>query len=491
MNKTKWRLLLLGILFVVIGCMLAYFYWNFRVEEKFTPVPLDFDPYNSSSTYQWDQDSITVQGGFVKGKVRAGAREELLVRSLCPEPSITLRGGLANAGSRVIRLENVDPLKIGTSNQDPLTIKDYHTISITLNCEAGDIQKVDFMTRDDRGYLEFVIMGDNRGGYGTFANIIEQINAISPVFTIDNGDLVFGGKPNQYRLFYQTVSKLQVPLYTTLGNHDIRADGREIYTGLFGPPYYSFDYRNSHIIILDSSRGWAEETAIPEEQYVWLETDLKKAQGKQIMVISHVPPTDPRSNSLPNTLPDIPGVHETSSFEKLMNDYTLYKNLNHSFPDPQEARRFEGLMAQYQVDTVFLSHIHSYFSYLQDGVRYIISGGAGAELLTQDSYYHYIRVKVNPGENYLEIIQLPSPANKIQDRYGAAIELFATSIYREYRTIIWAVGSLTAIFAGWLIWSLRQQWFPWLVMAGVWLVDVFKYARLRFKELHRKFKSRE
>ncbi|NMC27667.1 MAG: hypothetical protein GYA42_05915 [Syntrophomonadaceae bacterium] len=47
------------------------------------------------------------------------------------------------------------------------------------------------------------------------------------------------------------------------------------------------------------------------------------------------------------------------------------------------------------------------------------------------------------------------------------------------------------IIAGWIIWSLRQQWFPWLVMAGVWLVDVFKYARMRFEELHQKFKSRE
>ena len=57
--------------------------------------------------------------------------------------------------------------------------------------------------------------------------------------------------------------------------------------------------------------------------------------------------------------------------------------------------------------------------------------------------------------------------------------------------IIWAAGSLVVIIAGWIIWSLRQQWFPWLVMAGVWLVDVFKYARMRFEELHQKFKSRE
>lgn len=58
--------------------------------------------------------------------------------------------------------------------------------------------------------------------------------------------------------FHQTVSKLKVQLYTTLGNHDIRENGRPTYTKLFGPPYYSFDYKNVHLVFLDSSRGWAE-----------------------------------------------------------------------------------------------------------------------------------------------------------------------------------------------------------------------------------------
>jgi hypothetical protein len=39
----------------------------------------------------------------------------------------------------------------------------------------------------------------------------------------------------------------------------------------------------------------------------------------------------------------------------------------------------------------------------------MISAGGGAELLTKDSYYHYIRVKVTDKENYLEVMQLPSP----------------------------------------------------------------------------------
>lgn len=172
------------------------------------------------------------------------------------------------------------------------------------------------------------MLGDNRDGYNTFSQILDQINSINPVFTIDDGDLVFGGEPHKYRLFYETVSKLKTPLYTTLGNHDIRENGRPTYTKLFGPPYYSFDYKNVHFVFLDSSRGWAEKKAIPEEQYVWLENDLKNAQGKLIFVFSHIPPSDPRQYVDPNKIPDIPDEEKPGFLERIMNNYSQYKSLN-------------------------------------------------------------------------------------------------------------------------------------------------------------------
>lgn len=77
-------------------------------------------------------------------------------------------------------------------------------------------------------------------------------------------------------------------------------------------------------------------------------------------------------------------------------------------------RRFEDLMTKYKVDTVFLSHINSYFSFIKGGVRYIISGSAGAELLTPNSYFHYLRVKVTDKEVLPEVILMPSPTNQNQ-----------------------------------------------------------------------------
>ncbi len=66
-----------------------------------------------------------------------------------------------------------------------------------------------------------------------------------------------------------------------LGNHDIRRNGRSIYTELYGPAYYSFDFQDSHFVFLGSSPGWAEIKSISNEQYIWLESDLIKALRKE------------------------------------------------------------------------------------------------------------------------------------------------------------------------------------------------------------------
>ena len=139
-------------------------------------------------------------------------------------------------------------------------------------------------------------------------------------------------------------------------------------------------------------------------------------------------------------------------------------------------------MTKYKVDTVFLSHIHSYFSYIKGNVRYIISGGAGAELLTTDSYYHYLRVKVTNKENYIEMVLLPSPTNTIQDRYVAAVSLFANSILKEYKTAVILIFSILTFAILWLLYNTYNRWWRFLKFIGGWLLDVMRFAVKRYKE---------
>lgn len=234
---------------------------------------------------------------------------------------------------------------------------------------------------------------------------------------------------------------------------------------------------------MDSSRGWAEKTAIPEEQYTWLESDLARAAGKRIFVFTHVPPTDPRDSIEKNTYPNEPGTREQGKLQQMMNDYNASKSKDHGFPDPAEAARFEGLMTKYHVDTVFASHIHSYFSFVKGDVRYIISGGSGAELLTTDSYYHYLRIKASDQKRYIEMIELPSPANTLQDRYGAAIVLFARSMLKEYTPQIAAVSVLILLPVFWMIIASRRAIWRCAVFLAELIRDVAIFAARRYREM--------
>ncbi len=484
MKKNISKLIIAGII-IILSIIFYYGYQHFNVAENFTPISYNFDPTDSSSTYNWEGAEVKIQGGFVKGTIIDDRNiKNLVLRSLSPTPVITVKNNGNSEGVINIQVENVNPVNINVqgSKIKEHEVLDPHTLGVTFNLKQGETGTVEVIPDQNSGGLEFIVLGDNRNGYQTFSQIIDQINTINPAFVIDNGDLVYGGEPNKYRLFNETVSKLRVPLYTTLGNHDIRENGRTVYTELFGPPYYSFDYDGCRFIFLDSSRGWAEKRAITEEQYVWLEKMLAGASAQKIFVFTHIPSTDPRDNLEKNSYPDEPGIQKQPFFERLLNDYAQNKSKDHGFPDPKEAARFEKLMEEYKVDTVFTSHIHSYFSFEKNGVNYIISGGAGAELLTTDSYYHYMRVRISGEENHIEIVQLPSPTNIIQERFLAAGILFANSIYKEYKTTVILIGVFLAFMLFWLLFRTYHRWGKSVKFIVGWLIDVVQYAFKRFKD---------
>ncbi|MZQ99632.1 MAG: metallophosphoesterase [Acidaminobacter sp.] len=483
------------VLFICLAAGISMFVYNanaaYKVSSDFTGLPLNFDPETSSSTGSFENSAIKVYGGFIKGIWNDPASGNcLVIRALSPMPEVFINSEAAK--SIAIRIENINPdfyAERFVNSRFKMTKLNLNTLLIDFELKAGeevDLVPVKPDAAESEGKNSYVILGDNRDGYDTFEQMIEQINGIKPVFVIDNGDLVFSGKPNQYRLFDRLTTKIGSTFCTTLGNHDIRGNGRETYTMLYGPPYYSFDFMDSHFIFLDSSPGWSEKKAISDEQYIWLENDMKKAFGKKLFVISHIPPRDPRSNVTKNEIANY--VNQAKSgeswAEQKLDSYFENKNMSHGFQDPEESIKFEALMSQYQVDTVYLSHIHSNFEYYKDGVRYLISGGAGAELLTENSYYHYLVAKIGD-VNTMTMVELPSPVNNYIPRYAAAVKLFYEALYKENRVpVILILAGLTIlsllIIIKLYLWK-RQS----INTFGKWLGEIGKFAVKRYKELYR------
>lgn len=465
---------------------------GYKISNNFVSIPLQFNPDNSSSTYHIKNTQVTVYGGFVKGILKGkGGVENLVIRALSPLPAITVKG--SNTDKISLLVENVNPdyfAKSIAGNNIPMTKVTVNTLKLTIAVGTNKIIKVEPKQPEVKNKSvkdKYIILGDNRDGYDTFEQIIQQVSGQKPVFVIDNGDLVFSGKPNQYRLFDQMVSNIATTLFTTLGNHDIRGSGRNTYTMLYGPAYYSFDFEDSHFVFLDSSPGWAEKRAISDQQYAWLERDLIKAHGKRIFVITHIPPEDPRGGVTPNKIPNYANQVEIGEnwVEQKLDNYNENEKMDHGFQDPKEAARFENLMSKYHVDTVYLSHIHSYLEYTKGGVRYLITGGAGAELLTENSYYHYMIGEFGD-INKITVVELPSPANNYIARYAATVQLFASAMYEEnpVAVVFIIIGFALLILLLVIKFYLRKK--QPLDTLWKWLSDIIKYAIKRFKELFSK-----
>lgn len=131
-------------------------------------------------------------------------------------------------------------------------------------------------------------------GYGAeyLREAIVQLNKMKPDFIINTGDNMFGqkyfsqtdgqrgygswGEMTEYEFeqlwFYQEMSKLDIPVFMVLGNHDgykesitsgarTDDDWQSYFKKLYGPLYRSFDYGNTHFSLVNSL-DWAAEQRV-------------------------------------------------------------------------------------------------------------------------------------------------------------------------------------------------------------------------------------
>ncbi len=126
------------------------------------------------------------------------------------------------------------------------------------------------------------------------------------------------------------------------------------YKNRVAQPYYSFDFKNTHFIVLDVSRSEKYEE-MAKEQINWLLGDLEKNQNKEnIYVFFHKPFWfEAERDNKPDSL------------------HMIFK--------------------KYGVDAVFNGHYHGYFATQKDGILYTDMSSSGGTMSTENMElgYHY------------------------------------------------------------------------------------------------------
>lgn len=145
---------------------------------------------------------------------------------------------------------------------------------------------------------------------------VQDVNAMSPLpdFVLFGGDLAQLGQPEELKLGKEILAELKPKLHMMVGEHDWYFDMGEKWRELFGDPWYSFDHKGVHFIVLNSvivEDYWTAPKMTPmermlfmaqldnpkgkpfmvgEEQRDWLKKDLAKvAKETPIVIFSHSP----------------------------------------------------------------------------------------------------------------------------------------------------------------------------------------------------------
>ena len=195
----------------------------------------------------------------------------------------------------------------------------------------------------------FVAYGDSRSGHTVHRLIADAILALKPDFSLHTGDLVaLGRSTEEWDRFFEIESALlaSVPLFPSPGNHE--GNDRRYFEAFVLPGnerWYTFDWGNARIISLQI------DAIVPfgkrSEQVQWLEATLAANTQPWLIVLFHVPPYD----ALPeDSMGDAVRINLVPLFER------------------------------FGVDLVVSGHNHNYQRSIVNGITYIVTGGAGAEL---------------------------------------------------------------------------------------------------------------
>jgi len=260
--------------------------------------------------------------------------------------------------------------------------------------------------------LTFVVYGDTRNAGAVGPALTKLAVEQSPDLILYTGDFApWGSNEEGWASFFADEHALlaDVPLYPTLGNHELFRDaGATHFRRFFALPddgreklYYHFRFGPAEFIVLDGNAPTPAQTA-------WLGATLDAADAAHVahvFVLVHQPPL------------------------------SLGDHCGSAIDEADWLKLFE----QHHVRAVFAGHDHAYERMERRGVRYFVSGGGGAPVYREKScaafdraakrsyqpVHHLLRVRVE-GTN-VEVTALAvadgSPIDRV--RFGAGEAAFA------------------------------------------------------------------
>jgi Icc protein len=192
--------------------------------------------------------------------------------------------------------------------------------------------------------LRFILMGDTQRWYDESVDFVASANQQRNIsFVIHAGDISDFGLTQEFKWINEIMIKLKYPYVTVIGNHDIVANGPDVYTKMYGALDYAFEFGDHKFIFVNTnSLEYGLDGSTPN--LPWLRSELaNNPRNKHNVVIGHVPPFD-------------------ADFDK---------NLE---------KEYAKILAEGHVKFTLYGHQHAYKDgvFYDDGVHYYLTTNVGA-----------------------------------------------------------------------------------------------------------------
>jgi 3',5'-cyclic-AMP phosphodiesterase len=280
------------------------------------------------------------------------------LRAQTPSPVIRIRAPVERIR---LTIDNVLPdatLSTGTLVDDLGRTKTWE-----VPLQSGEVAvSVHAPDETSRAPYRFALLADVQEDIDRVGDIYARMNEDPAIrFVLFSGDLTRRGTEDELIEFERRERELRVPLYATLGNHELGAD--EVYfQRMYGRANFNFVFRDVAFTLLDSASATIDPRA-----FGWLETWLERGRGRTHVVAMHIPPFDPLGTR------------------------------NGAFASRAEASKVVAALAAGGVDLTLYGHIHSFYAYENAGIPAYISGGGGAVPERLDGIgRNYLTVDVDP-----------------------------------------------------------------------------------------------
>ncbi len=302
--------------------------------------------------------ALELSGGIVLDE----SDDHIRIRSISPDTEIVVQGF---QGTIEVTNSHLDSVVEGVDQYE----RDTTSIKIDIPDKTERTITID---TPEKAEFEFAVIGDTQGMNHIFQDAVDDMEDIE--FLLHTGDLTPHSRQDEYYAVMEVIDNAGFPVYTTIGNHDNRFDGTEIYEEMIAPTEYSFVYSDHNFIFLDTS-----ELSLTEDQIDWIDTQV--LEDKQNVIVTHSPYFDPFGG-----------------------DHTL---------DPDSNEMLEQYLSEGKIDVFMSGHIHAFYEDSTDGMQRLITGGGGGSLV--HGVHHYTHVTANSAGLSFEKVPIDTPEQNIYE----------------------------------------------------------------------------